>query len=103
MVKTITWDQLEEYLAKDFILVDIREQYETNLGVINNCQFLPMSDLVLDFSVLDKQGNYLFYCQTSRRSQALINNLLEQGFNQEQIINIAGGYNEWQKLNNLKK
>ncbi len=92
MSKDITITELKVLIPKAKI-IDIRDNYQFNLGSIPTSINIPMNFLLTNPSIyLNKNDTYYIYCEHGSRSKATCNNLTKQGYN---VINILGGYSEY--------
>jgi rhodanese-related sulfurtransferase len=92
---TVTRQQLVELLRlrergeTDFILVDIREEYELFHGFIPGAINLPLSTFEPDAL----SGNIILYCQAGVRSEHLLHELAAQGISG--VKHYGGGFIDW--------
>jgi len=78
----------------DFCLLDVREPWETSLGVIQNSHLIPMGDLPSRaHRELDPDAHIVVYCHHGVRSLSVTMWLREQGFTHAQSL--AGGIDAW--------
>lgn len=74
-------------------IIDIRDNYQFNLGSIPTSINIPMNFLLINPSVyLNKNDTYYLYCEYGNRSKGLCNKLKEKGYD---VINILGGFSEY--------
>lgn len=80
----------------DFVLADIREQFETAEGYIEGCDlFTPTSnftDFIPEFEK-SKDKNIVLYCRSGGRSGQVKSFLKEEGF--EKISHLSGGISSY--------
>ena len=100
--KEINGEELEELLRLrknkklQFLLVDVREEYEYNVSRINGVDFLmPMSDLYDKVKEIENQKELpiVMQCKLGGRSQQAQRQLEIMGF--KNVINLAGGITEY--------
>jgi len=90
-MKEITAEELKLKisLGEDIHLVDVREEYEHeafNIGGI----LLPLSSLMENVALLEKEKPLIVYCSKGIRSQIAIQRLNEK-FGYDNLINLKGG------------
>ena len=80
------------------IIIDIRTNYEYNLGHIEGAINIPYYNLLNNYNhYLNKYQKYYLYCDYGKQSKEISNRLNKFGYNTDTII---GGYVEYQKKNN---
>ena len=80
--------------GKDFLLVDIREQWERetyNIGGVH----IPMGELMGRLPEIPKDKDVVLYCEKGIRSVIAIQRLEGSGY--QNLFNLAGGMKVWQK------
>ena len=95
-MKQITPTDLKEWMnsGKDFILVDLREDWERaiyNIGGIH----IPMGDLMARRDELRADKDVVLYCEKGIRSVIAIQRLELDSF--EHLYNLSGGMAAWRK------
>ena len=90
----ISVEELAEKRAKkdDFVLLDVREDWEREICRIDGDVQIPMRDVRTRFAELPKDKEIVVYCHTGNRSFWIANFLLSQGFRAK---NLEGGIDEW--------
>ncbi len=74
-------------------IIDIRDNYQFNLGSIPTSINIPMNFLLTNPSTyLNKDDTYYIYCEHGSRSKAASNQLTKQGY---KVINVLGGFSEY--------
>ena len=76
----------------DLFVLDVREPHEyqiANLGA----KLIPLNDLPLRVSELDKDREIVVHCKMGGRSQKAAEFLAQNGFTK--VWNLAGGINGW--------
>jgi len=77
-------------MYNDGVIVDIRTNYEYNLGHIRGAINIPYYNLLNNYShYLDKDQKYYLYCDYGSQSKEISNRLNLFGYN---TSNIEGGY-----------
>ena len=91
---------------EDFLLIDIREPYETAEGMIPGAVAIPRGVLELDIDkqTTDTNKQIVLYCEGGGRSILAAYMLGRMGF--QNVISLLGGYKQWnelqQKINSTK-
>ena len=86
--------ELADALARgdDLQLLDVREPYEWQLGVLPNAKLVPLGSLQAAMSSLDAQRDIVVYCRSGLRSADAVQRLCAAGF---RATNLAGGILRW--------
>ncbi len=93
-VETIRYFEIEDYLKNNNAqLLDIRTKDENDLGSIPGSLHLDLAELRDKLSALDKDKEYLVYCQVGLRGYIAYRMLAQHGFKAK---NLDGGYKLWQ-------
>jgi NADPH-dependent 2,4-dienoyl-CoA reductase/sulfur reductase-like enzyme/peroxiredoxin family protein/rhodanese-related sulfurtransferase/TusA-related sulfurtransferase len=93
-VETIRYFEVEDYLKNNNAqLLDIRTKDENELGSIPDSIHLDLAELRDRLSELDKDKEYLVYCQVGLRGYIAYRMLAQHGFKAK---NLDGGYKLWQ-------
>jgi adenylyltransferase/sulfurtransferase len=74
-------------------IIDVREQFEYEIGHIEGVPLLPMSQLQQRFTELDPNTQYYLLCKVGARSDSAAEFLRERGF--KYVKNVKGGTNAW--------
>lgn len=95
-MKTITIELLKSWLGegKNFLLVDVREDWEHaayNIGGVN----IPLGDVMTNVKELETDVPLVIYCEKGIRSAIAIQRLQARGF--EDLYNLEGGMSAWRK------
>jgi adenylyltransferase/sulfurtransferase len=95
-VKQITPAQLKEWMEQnhDFVLVDVREDFERELFNIGGLH-IPMSELAARFREIPADKDVVLYCEKGIRSVIAIQRL--EGAGWHNLINLAGGMKHWKE------
>ena len=91
----VTAKELKQWIdeGKDFVLVDIREDWEReafNFGGIH----IPMGSLIASLDEIPKDKDTVIYCEKGVRSVIAVQRLEASGF--ENLHNLSGGVKAWQ-------
>ncbi|MEH7223655.1 rhodanese-like domain-containing protein [Bacillus sp. JJ1566] len=94
MAKQITPEEVTKRLenGEEVFIIDVRETGEAAGGKIPGAKNIPLGQIALRKSELDKEKNYVVVCQSGNRSKAGCGILEALGFKVEDMI---GGMNEW--------
>jgi rhodanese-related sulfurtransferase len=84
---------------KNAVVLDVRESSEYDAGHVLNSKLLPLGKLKERMGELEKFKNQpiVVVCRSGNRSGTACFILGKQGFNQ--VYNLAGGVQAWQKSN----
>ena len=90
----ISVEELAEKRGKkeDFVLLDVREDWELEICKIEGDVQIPMRDVRTRFAELPKEKEIIVYCHTGNRSFWITSFLLSQGLHAK---NLEGGIDEW--------
>lgn len=91
-MREIDVDQLEELMASEVALVDVREPAEFDEAHVPGAVLIPMGQLGARLGELDKNAPVYLICRSGHRS-AVVGELLEShGY---AAVNVAGGTLAW--------
>jgi len=79
-VPSISLDSYAERIAAGAVAVDVRSEEEYAELHLNTAVNVPLNLLGIKSRMLDKNRQYIFYCNTGRRSRAAAHLLTQQGF-----------------------
>lgn len=90
-MKKISVQELSNALKenKDFTLIDVREDYEYNVGHIQ-CVHIPMNDLTERINELDREKETYVMCKSGNRASSVAN-FLEINYDFSNIGVVIGG------------
>lgn len=91
LLETAQWNQIDDFVAKGFHLVDVRTAAEYGRGSIPGAISMPVDEIRDRVSEL-KDKNVLVNCQVGQRGHTATMLLKELGFN---AVNLDGGYLTW--------
>jgi rhodanese-related sulfurtransferase len=77
---------------KDFKIIDVRENWEHEIGVIEHSIKMPLSRLVEDYKSLNQSTEYGVICHSGVRSLQGGSFLQSKGF---KVFNVEGGIDKW--------
>ncbi len=77
------------------VLVDVREQYEWDIGNLGpqGAKLIPLKDLPNRLEEIDPDSDVIVYCRTGARSDRAAQFLRDQGY--ERVRNLDGGIRAW--------
>ncbi len=78
---------------KDFILIDVREPHEFQIGRIPTSNLIPLGDLPKRMAELDPNAQYVLHCKMGGRSAKGCDVLRAAGF--KRVLNMTGGITAW--------
>ncbi len=91
LLETAQWNQIDDFVAKGFDLVDVRTAAEYGRGSIPGAISMPVDEIRDRVNEL-KNKNVLVNCQVGQRGHTATMLLKELGFN---AVNLDGGYLTW--------
>lgn len=93
--KNLSAKEFEAAMDGDYLLLDVREQYEYDAGHIADATLIPLGELADRLGEIEqyKDKPVLVYCKSGNRSVAGSQILINSGFNI--IYNLDGGYGAW--------
>ncbi len=87
-------NQLQQMLQQhDICLVDVRTEQEVAQGVIANPVTIPLQQIPMRITELDKNKTTVFYCKMGVRSAQAAGFAVDQGF--ADVYNLQGGIVAW--------
>lgn len=94
-MKTVNTQELKKIIAsdEDFLLVDVREDFEHEHFNIGGC-LMPMGTVLQNVQQIPTDKPVIFYCEKGIRSVIVIQRL-EEGYGYTNLINLTGGMNAW--------
>lgn len=96
----ITAEELKQFIKshkeKEYLIVDVRQPAEYTKGHIPGAKFIPLNELLSDFSGLPANRDVIFYCHSGGRSIAAASMFSEEGIAEKTIYNLEGGILSWQ-------
>lgn len=98
-IPTLSVQQLADKLKQndDIFLLDVREPHELTLCMIEGAVHIPMNMIPLNMDQIPDGKDIVIYCHHGVRSLAVVNYLVDAGFDIEHIYNLDGGINSWAK------
>jgi rhodanese-related sulfurtransferase/rubrerythrin len=96
----ITTPELKQFIKshkeKEYLIVDVRQPDEYTKGHIPGAKFIPLNELLSDFSDLPADRDVIFYCHSGGRSVAAASMFSEEGITEKTIYNLEGGILSWE-------
>jgi rhodanese-related sulfurtransferase len=94
MAKQVTPEEVSQRLQRgeEVIVIDVRENREVVSGKIPGAINIPLGQLALRKSELDKDKKYVITCQSGNRSKAACGLLEALGY---EVKDMMGGMNNW--------
>jgi rhodanese-related sulfurtransferase len=83
-----------------YTLIDVRTLVEYNAGHIKGAKeedFYQTDTFSKYLDTLDKNGKYLIYCHTGKRSGLTLGLMQQKGF--KNVYDLAGGFSAWESSN----
>lgn len=88
-VEIFHWHDVDKIDGKDSVILDVRTQYEYDIGNIPGSVNIPVDDLRGKIESLDKSKKYFVLCQIGLRGYIATRILTQNGFT---ALNLSGGY-----------
>lgn len=79
-------------VAKEDVVLDVREQDEWDAGHIEGAVHIPLGELPLRLDELDPDTDYRVICLRGGRSAQAAQWLTNQGYS---VVNVSGGMDAW--------
>lgn len=77
-------------------IIDIRDNYQYNLGNIPTSKNIPKNFLLMNSDLyLNMTDTYYIYCEYGDTSSRVCERLRRKGYN---VVNVIGGYNEYKRI-----
>ncbi|HEX6573719.1 MAG TPA: molybdopterin-synthase adenylyltransferase MoeB [Gemmatimonadaceae bacterium] len=94
-ISDITPAELDQRLKRgdDIQLIDVREEWEWQLGKIPGARLMPLSRFDTEAESLDRNREVVLYCKVGARSMRAAEYLEDLGFSK--ISNLSGGILRW--------
>jgi len=92
----VTPSELKKWIAsdKDFLLIDIREEWERDLYNIGGLH-IALGELIARMNEIPKDKEVVLYCEKGIRSVLAIQRLENSGFHN--LVNLSGGMKAWKQ------
>ncbi|XJZ28901.1 CoA-disulfide reductase [Bacillota bacterium Lsc_1132] len=96
-VDTVQWHEIDEIVAQNGLLIDVREPVERKMGFIKGSVNIPLNDLRDRLNELPKDKTIYITCQVGLRGYLASRILSENGFN---VKNLDGGWKTYSSVFN---
>ncbi|WP_045521669.1 CoA-disulfide reductase [Neobacillus niacini] len=96
-VETVQWYEIDEIVAQNGLLIDVREPIEREMGFIKGSINIPLGDLREQLNRLPKNGTIYVSCQVGLRGYLAARILSENGF---KVKNLDGGWKTYSSVFN---
>ncbi len=93
--ENIQWHELAAELAKEKVLLDVKNPNELAKGKFKNSQNIPLDDLRERLNELDKKNEYIVSCQSGLRSYNAERILKQEGY---KVKNLDGAFGLYSKV-----
>lgn len=91
-IESLSLAEAKQRVADGAKTIDVRTQDEYEKGHWQGAANMPLNLLKLKSRMLDKQQDYIIYCNSGRRSEAATHLLGEEGF---KVSTLVGGYTNY--------
>ncbi|MGE8035032.1 sulfurtransferase TusA family protein [Lysinibacillus sp. NPDC093692] len=85
--------ELKEAMAREGLILDVREEAEFTFGHIEGAKSIPMGELEGRLSELDKEQEIYVVCRTGKRSDLAAKKMAAHGFTK--VFNVLPGMTSW--------
>lgn len=85
--------ELDDIAGKSGLILDVREEAEFAFGHIAGAKSIPMGELEVRLSELDKEQEIYVICRTGNRSDLAAQKLAANGFTK--VFNVLPGMTSW--------
>lgn len=94
-MKEITVSELKQMFdsEEDFQLIDVREEYETDIASIGG-ELIPMGEIMDHLDKISRNKKVVLYCRTGNRS-GIVTQALEKQHGFSNVYNLKGGIHAW--------
>lgn len=89
LVSIVQWDEVDNLIANNEFILDVREEMEFEVGHIENALNIPLNTLRNNLNKIPKDKTIYVYCQVGLRGYIGCRILSQYGFN---CVNLDGGY-----------
>lgn len=96
-VENVQWYEIDEIVAQNGLLIDVREPIEREMGFIKGSINIPLGDLRERLNRLPKNGTIYVSCQVGLRGYLAARILSENGF---KVKNLDGGWKTYSSVFN---
>jgi len=93
--ETLTAEEFDAYLknhqVKDYLLIDVRQESEYELGHIPGAKLMPLAEVETNLFSLPAEQDLIFYCHNGGRSQWAASLAGEGEVSQKKVYHLMGG------------
>ncbi|WP_346871023.1 CoA-disulfide reductase [Clostridium sp. UBA5119] len=89
LVSIVQWDEVDNLIANNEFILDVREEMEFEIGHIETALNIPLNTLRNNLNKIPKDKTIYVYCQVGLRGYIGCRILSQYGFN---CVNLDGGY-----------
>ncbi|WP_346898052.1 CoA-disulfide reductase [Clostridium sp. UBA7503] len=89
LVSIVQWDEVDNLIANNEFILDVREEMEFEVGHIKTALNIPLNTLRNNLNKIPKDKTIYVYCQVGLRGYIGCRILSQYGFN---CVNLDGGY-----------
>lgn len=97
--ESLTAEEFNEYLKyrkeKDYLIIDVRQESEYELGHIAGAQLMPLAEVEARLFSLPADRDLIFYCHNGGRSQWAASLAGEGEVSEKNIYHLMGGLLAW--------
>ena len=87
--QVIHWDELDDYVSKGALLLDVRTHEEFELGCLDGALHIPLGELRSRYHELPSDKTIVAYCQQGKKGYFASRLLKQYGF--RDVRNLSGG------------
>lgn len=95
MVESISINEVDSLIEKGIKIVDVRTEYEFNMGHMPNSINIPLDSIRDNLDKFDKNEKIYLTCQVGLRGYLASRILIQNGY---KPVNISGGYKSYSQL-----
>lgn len=95
MVESISINEVDSLIEKGIKVVDVRTEYEFNMGHMPNSINIPLDSIRDNLDKFDKNEKIYLTCQVGLRGYLASRILIQNGY---KPVNISGGYKSYSQL-----
>lgn len=95
MVESISINEVDSLIEKGIKIVDVRTEYEYNMGHMPNSINIPLDSIRDNLDKFDKNEKIYLTCQVGLRGYLASRILIQNGY---KPVNISGGYKSYSQL-----
>ncbi|MBP2653572.1 MAG: cdr1 [Firmicutes bacterium] len=89
LVETVQWHEIDEIIRKGGFVIDVREPFEAELGILENAVNIPLGQLRKRLNEIPRDQEVYVYCQVGLRGYLACRILTQHGY---KCKNLDGGF-----------